>query len=622
MMAKVMGRRATGCALLALWAMPAAAQEARITEYIQPEASAAASSPGRDEYITLDVKDKDLREILQHISLKAGVNIVADPKITEKVTVTLDRIEWRQALQVLARQTHCTILEESDRLLRFTQPPSISMEFQDADLKVVLDLLAKQSGANIVVADDVKGKVTLSLREVPWREALDTIVKTAGYVLVEDHDTGKVTQILRVVRPEALSQQLESRFFQLKHIRPDEPYRAIITGVQQQAISPLLSEEGKPNPPAAGGKDGEGEEGFTLLLALRDIISEQGKIQYDPHTNSFYVKDTKPKLAEIERIIAEIDREKPQIFIDVKFIATSNTDILERGIKLDDPDTPEVEGLVVSAYGATPDPLSTVPRLFWGGTFPFDVGRWESLRSNFGALGILDFTQTQMILRLVKNDTNSRVIQEPKVTTLDNHPATIFVGETVPFAQQKIQADQNGNLQVTIEENDRSPINIGFTLYVRPHIIPGTDKMDVSVIPRVSSLSGTTSVIDGFERFSFSDPTSGTTTFIDLPRESSQTVVTYLRIQDGHTAVIGGLQTERRVHAVSKVPVLSSIPLIGNIFTWRRNSNTVESLLILITPHVLRDLNVAEEVNRRAIDEHRKYDAFREKADLEAKPIE
>jgi len=621
MMAKVMGRRATGCALLALWAMPAAAQEARITEYIQPDTPAAASTPGRDEYITLDVKDKDLREILQHISLKAGVNVVADPRITEKVTVTLDRIEWRQALEVLARQAHCTILEESDRLIRFTQPPSISMEFQDADLKVVLDLLAKQSGANIVVAEDVKGKVTLSLREVPWREALETIVKTASYVLVEDQDAGRVTKILRVVRPESLSQQLESRFFQLRNIRPDEPYRAIITGVQQQAISPLLSEDGKPNPSAPEGKGAE-EGGFTLLTALRDIISEQGKIQYDPHTNSFYVKDTKPKLAEIERIIAEIDREKPQIFIDVKFIATANTDILERGIKLDDPDTPEVEGLLASAYGATPDPLSAVPRLFWGGTFPFDIGRWESLRSNFGALGILDFTQTQMILRMVKNDTNSRIIQEPKVTTLDNHPATIFVGETVPFAQQKIQADQNGNLQVTIEENDRSPINIGFTLYVRPHIIPGTDKMDVSVIPRVSSLSGTTSVIDGFERFSFSDPTSGTTTFIDLPRESSQTVVTYLRIQDGHTAVIGGLQTERRQQAVSKIPVISSIPLIGNIFTWRRNSSSVESLLILITPHILRDLNIAEDVNRRAIEEHRKYDAFRDQPDLEAKPIE
>ena len=120
-----------------------------------------------NEYITLDVRDKDLSEILKFISRRVGINVIADPDVDEKVTVQLDAVDWRDAIHVLARQTHCEILDVSDRLVRFTQPPSISMEFQDADIKIVLELLAKQAGANIMMASDIQGKVSLSLREVP-----------------------------------------------------------------------------------------------------------------------------------------------------------------------------------------------------------------------------------------------------------------------------------------------------------------------------------------------------------------------------------------------------------------------------------------------------------------------
>ena len=194
------------------------AQGGRFADYIDQENPTPA--PKKEEYIILDVKDKDLRDVLRAISRKVGVNIIADPNVDEKVTVTLDRVQWRRALEVIARQTNCKIIEESDRLIRFTQPPTISMEFQDADLKLVLDLVAKQSGANIVIANDVKGTISLSLREVPWRDALNTIVKTAGYVLVEETLPSSGTQILRVVSPESL--QLETCFIQLKYIRPED----------------------------------------------------------------------------------------------------------------------------------------------------------------------------------------------------------------------------------------------------------------------------------------------------------------------------------------------------------------------------------------------------------------
>jgi type IV pilus assembly protein PilQ len=480
------------------------------------------------------------------------------------------------------------------------------MEFQDADIKIVLELLAKQSGANIVMAADIQGKVSLSLREVPWREALETIVKTSGYVVVKA-DTSGANEILRVVRPESLREQLETRSFQLRYIRPHDAYRAIIQDVGKWSKSPY--EAGSIETAGAGESVG-GAEGFSLALALKETISKDGTLQYDEHTNTFIVKDTKPRLDEIESIIDLVDVRPPQVYVEVKFITTNNTDILERGIKFDQTSTPERDGLTISGRGASPNPLATDPLFLFGGTFPFDLGGVGNSFDNFQSLGILDFTQVNAILRLIQDDENSRIVQEPALTMLDNKAGTIFVGETVPFAVQKIQSDQNGNITVALDENQRSPINVGFTLYLTPHVVPGTDLVNLTVIPKVSRLNGTTSSIEGFERFSFNDDDSDTSAFIDLPREAAQTVVTYLRVQDGHTAVIGGLQTERKTEIVSKIPVLSDIPILGNLFTWKRKKNNVDSLLIMLTPHIVKDVGNEDEIMQRALRRHQEKDYF------------
>lgn len=548
------------------------------------------------DYITIDVRDKELRDVLQDIGRQIDVNLVADPDVSEKVTVSLDSIEWRKALEVIARETKCTIIFDSPRLIRFTQPPAINFEFQDAELKVVLDLLAKNSGANIVVADGVTGKVSVSLRNVPWRDALNTIVKTAGYVAVEE--TEGVTDIIRVVPPESLAKNLETRVFRLKHVRPPERYIAIIRDIDKHA-----DVEGAP---AA-----EDVEEFTLLTALRKALSDDGKMDFDVKTNTLVVKDVEPSLFAIERLIEKMDVEQPLVQVDVKFISTTNDDILEEGVKFDDPDTPAREGLKFGVFGAEPNPLGLTTLTRNGGTFPFDIGRIESLQKGaFSALGVLDFTKTQILLSMVRDDDNSKVIQEPRLTTLDNHPSTIFVGESVPFAVQRVEQDQNGNISVEIDENKRSPINIGFTLYISPHVVPGTDTIHMNVIPKVSSLTGTTSPLEGFERFSFADPNSSNETFIDLPREASQTVVTYLRVENGHTAVIGGLHTERRFEIETRIPIVSKIPILGALFEWRRKATTIDHLLILITPRVISNVSDSDQIYQEALEEAQRNDYF------------
>ena len=579
--------------------------------------TAAMQATGGVDLVTIDVRDKDLREVLSQIGDQVKVNIVVDPQVEESVTLTLETIDWREALDILARETNCVVVEVSDRLIRFTQPPSINIEFQDAELAVVLELLAKQSGANIVISEDVQGKVSLTLRDVPWREALNTIVKTAGYVVVSEREG--VSEILRIVSPEKLTQQQETRIYQLRYIRPPEQYVAIISDIEKQAGS-------------LGTNTTDSEEEFTLLRALRRALSPGGEMDFDVKTNSIIVKDSAPRLDEIAQIIAEIDVEPALVQVEVKFISTANDDILEAGLKLDDPNTPGRDGFRLSARGASPSSnfadlsgLGVIPDATTGvpiyngsvvsngGTWPFDIGNMQSIGVPYQALGVLDFTQTQLLISMVKDDENSKIVQQPFLTTLDNYPSTIFVGEEVPFAVQNVQQDQNGNVTVSIDENSRSPVNVGFTLYVSPHVIPGTDMIYMNVIPKVSTLVGNTSDIPGFDRFRFSDPGSGTSAFIDLPRESSQTVVTYLRVRDGQTAVIGGLHTERRVEIESAIPFLSDIPYLGEAFKWRRRQADVNHLLILVTPRIIKSSDVSEEIYQNALREAERWDYFKEK---------
>ena len=341
------------------------------------------SAENRVDLVTIDVREKDLAEVLAQISEQVDVNIIVDPQVSEQVTLSLDAIGWHEALEIIARQTSCVIIESSDRLIRFTQPPSVNIEFQDADLAVVLDLLAKQSGANIVIAEEVEGKVSLTLRDVPWREALYTIVKTAGYVVVSEREG--ISEILRIVHPDKLVQQQETRIFRLRYIRPPEQYVAIISDIDKQAG----------NVSRDNSAEVEGE--FTLLKALRKALSPGGDMDFDIKTNSIIVKDIAPRLDEIEEIIAKIDVEPALVQVEVKFISTTSDDILEAGLKFDDPNTPGRDGFRLSAYGSSP--LSGTPDLSGtgsivdpatgpifpgsvahnGGTWPFDIGNMQSI---------------------------------------------------------------------------------------------------------------------------------------------------------------------------------------------------------------------------------------------------
>lgn len=533
---------------------------------------------GTSVYITLDVRDKDLHEIVAYIREQTGANIVVDPDISTKVTVTLTDVPWLEALHVIAEQAKCEVTKVSDIIWKVSQPPVVSIEFQEADVRKVINTIATVANVNIVYSDDIAGKVNLRLKDVPWREALEAIVKTTGpgYEIVSQS-----RNILRVVDPKKLKAQTETKVFELKYVRPPSIYKAKFAS--STAVEKGLAPTTK----------------FELVEALKKVLTKEGvgDLYYDEGTNSVVVTDTKPALDRMATIINTVDVEPQQVFIDVKFINIRNLDDFTFGFDW-------TNGINISqSFGnvATRFPFTLGPGGFEDKIAPAKVPEIPTPADldevdPITTFGSLNFDQTSILLRFLKTDTASRVLQAPKLITLDNHAATIFVGDSIRYAETNVILNDNGTTQVSLVESGNSPVEFGFRLFIHPHIIPGTDKMFLTVVPENDTLTGSggTGVLAGFNRF-----TSGQNT-LDLPQVRSQSMITNVKIESGETIIIGGLYTENMSRTIRKIPFLGDIPLIGYLFKTSINQKSVDDLLIFISPRIVNSsAGISKELSDR-----------------------
>ena len=230
--------------------------------------------------VSLDVVERPLKQVIEYIQERTDVNLVLTKDAEDvPVTVKLKNLPWREALDVVAERAGCQIDERSANLIRIEKPPRVSFEFENADVRIVIKAIADIAGANIVVGREVEGTVTLSLHDIPWQVALDTIIKTLGYTIVQE-DRG----ILRIVSPATIKTQLETRVFRLKFVRPASPYRPIIeTQISRDAVSPK------------GDTMADIEAEFNLLKAFRDAVGDNGAVQYIKETNSLIATGTAPR---------------------------------------------------------------------------------------------------------------------------------------------------------------------------------------------------------------------------------------------------------------------------------------------------------------------------------------
>jgi len=545
-----------------------------------------AQVANREARVTMNVAERTLEDIVDYLRERSGANIEIIDTEQEVISTAVVRslqlsdVHWKVALEFAAEKAGCVVTERSNGVLVVTRPPRVTFVFSDEDIRAIIDTIAKVSGANIVIAPQVSGTLSVHFNGVPWREALEVVAKTRGYTVVEERGN-----VLRVVDPLLLQDQLVTRSYQLRYLRPKGDYVPVIN-------SEFV--EGNAAPPS-----GSVNEHFSVLPALSKALSTAGALDYIETQNVVIVRDTQQAHEQIREIISALDVEPQQVFCDVKFVSTSNGDLLNLGVDYGDSGPSASIGL-----GSIPITLPFDPG-FGGwddsiiandsGGGPWYTSDTDAPFYNHGATlvpettyGALDFTGVIATLRLLQRDSSSEVIQAPKLIALDGRAATIFVGETIRYAEAKSEQGQAGGLQLSVQEATGSPVEVGFQLLIKPHIVPGSSRMMMEVIPKETSLSGTGNSAlapAGFDVFTIG--ASGLEGSIALPRTQSSTIVTTMMLDSGQTAVIGGLTTDSEVETESRVPGLSAIPLLGELFKYKEHNIQKRSLMVFLTPTIV-----------------------------------
>lgn len=563
-------------------AQPAPAGEGRAVTIVQPSARAESAAP-EAKIPVADFRGDSLKVVLDLLSTKSGINIrCLDDKVAEtKVTFCLESVTWREVLSFLADKYGLIVDDsrEAAGLIVVKAPPKVSINFdKPTEIREVISTIAFQSGANLIVGPEVKGPVSLSIKDVPWEEALDMVVRTLNFVAVKEK-----FNTYRITTPDRLAQQLETRIFRLSYIQPEGArYVATIS-------SEFVTKEGSSGAASSTG-GAAGPEPVSLLAVLRGMASQGGKINYVRDSNTLVITDTTTKLDAMQKLIEKLDVAPRQVHLTVRMTELTDTESEALGMEW-------ARGFTGTLSGSTWEtafPLirtMSKPRFIWGG-IQTPVG--QPSVDGSPAFGTLDFANMSAVLRFLKTKTKASLIQAPSITALDNHEATIHVGKVIRYAEASTQTSSGGST-TTFSEAANSPVKEGVQLLVVPHVTGPDCNVLMTVVVKTERLDPSTNTdSDGFRRFGD----------LLLPQTTQQIVVTKELLRDSETSVIGGLKRETGAESQTKVPYLADIPILGWLFKVQTTSAERRNLMVFVTPTVIdfqkedRMARIAREIQR------------------------
>jgi type IV pilus assembly protein PilQ len=420
----------------------------------------------------------------------------------------------------------------------------IDLDFKDADIHNILRLLSEVGGVNVVTADNVGGTVTIRMRDVPWDQALDVVLQAKSLGMVRQGN------LLRVAPLAQLEQEREA---------------AIARQKQQQQLAPL---ETRLVPVSYATAQ-------NLQPRVRELLTERGSVSVDDRTNMLIVRDIVGQLDDVEDLVRSLDTQTPQVLIESRIVEASSSYSRDIGIQWGG-------AAVMSSATGNPTGLRFPSDIGVAGGVPVDNAPTQGLspfngsvsNPNYavnlpavtgnGAGGALGLTMgslsgaVNLNVRLSAAEAagSVRIISSPRVLTLDNNEASISQGTLIPFSQVSAQGVNTAFQEAKLELN------------VTPHVTSdGAVAMDVKI---------TRNEPDFGRVGANGDPTI-------LEREA----VTQLLVDDGDTAVIGGIYTRNTGRNVDQVPFLGDIPVLGVFFKRRRFREDRNELLIFLTPRIV-----------------------------------
>jgi type IV pilus assembly protein PilQ len=428
----------------------------------------------------------------------------------------------------------------------------IDLDFNNADIHNILRLLAEVGGVNIVTSDDVTGNVTIRMRNVPWDQALEVILQAKGLGMVRRGN------LIRVAPLETLEKERELAISRRKQLEDLAPLETRLVPVSYATAS-------------------------DLQARVSELISQRGSVSVDERTNVLIIRDIGENLDDVEELVRTLDTQTPQVLVEARIVEATSTYVRDVGIQWGGDVTMNTitgnpTGLIfpanVGLTGGNYDQNSPTAGLSpftrnvatpnYAVNLPATVGTGQggAIGLTLGALG----GNVNLNVRLSAAEANGvvRIISSPRILTLDNHEAHIAQGTLIPYSQISAQGVQTAFQEAILE------------LRVRPHVTAdGSVSMHVSV----------TRDEPDFNRTS----TRGDPTILKRNAETD------LLIEDGHTAVIGGIYTRNTGRQVDQIPFFGDIPILGVLFQRRRVRDERNELLIFLTPRIV---NRAEALRR------------------------
>lgn len=414
------------------------------------------------------------------------------------------------AMAAAAQEKPLTVLTEDSK---------ITLEMENAPIGSVLKLLAAQNNLNIVSGQEVRGSVSLRLRQVSLDEALSSILLANGYTYSRQ---GNVLVVL--AQDKDYPQQLETRVFELSYVSADYVAASLKNVLSPKGKTDIFTREIRRIEPAK-------QAPATILV----------------------VTDFGYNIPRIEKIVATLDKPAKQVSIEVKMVETSLDKNSDLGLEWPD----GIGASFADAEPASTSSTSTTDDVSKALVFPVKG------RPRYGRLSV---EQVDWFLNYLTTQTNSKLLSNPKVTTLDNQAAKITVATTIPL-QTLNRFSEGAAVQDIVSFQDKE---FGIILDVTPRINDDST-VTLRVTPTVEDI------------ISFTGPPDN-----QRPITSKRSVETQIRMKDGETMVIGGLIKDNEIKTVRKVWLLGDIPLLGNLFRSNSKQKNQTDLLIMITPRIVR----------------------------------
>lgn len=424
----------------------------------------------------------------------------------------------------------------------------LSLNFQDIDVRSVLQLIADFTDLNLVASDTVAGNITLRLQNVPWDQALDLVLKTKGL------DKRQIGNVLLVAPAEEIAarerQELESQ----KQIAELAPLRRELIQVNYAKAADMAKL-------------------FQSVTSADGAVDERGSITVDERTNSIIAYQTQERLDELRRIVAQLDVAVRQVMIEARIVEANVNYGKSLGVRWGGAGV----GGNWSVYGkdgATTfeDGQAFLPGSSTVGNFEADEGTAPvpfvdmGLANSTSGIGIGFLTNNVVLdlqLSAMESSGNGEIVSQPKVVTSDKETAKILRGQEIPYQE----ASSSGATSTSFKE-------AALSLEVTPQITPD-NRIIMEVKVTKDSADYERAIAGG------------------APPINKNEVNAKVLVADGETIVIGGVFENAQSKAVSKVPFLGDVPYLGRLFRRDMVTDNKTELLIFITPRIMNASAVA-----------------------------